>query len=384
MTTNLRDPKALNSVSPMALSAYARLAGWSKTETFGDYSDVYTSSQLPEIIIPRTKRLGDYAQVVTQLIEIFAQVADVEEVALYNDLVTADRDVTRVSISDGGDDGTVDLEQGADLVGGSKDMWLAAACSMDDPRPVYRAGANRDAMKQLRRIRIGQTERGSYVVTLLSPVIPPPIQEPLFPDMESNDEPLERRLSRRLVQALSATHNAAELANTGDIEAFVEAVPFGASANLCEALVQMIEPFEYLSVSTTWARTRPLRDAMDTVRFERGNAPTLREAARSFRSREPREDVRLFGFVQRLKRDESETDGTVTLRSSIDGRTQSVTAVLSESDYTKAIEAHSGRSPVIVLGDLGRFGQRWRLLNPQIAEVISGDDEENSPEDEQL
>ena len=58
-------------VSPVALSAYARAAGWTKTESYGDHSDVYTGEELPEIILPRTQRLDDYAAVMSQLVGIF-------------------------------------------------------------------------------------------------------------------------------------------------------------------------------------------------------------------------------------------------------------------------------------------------------------------------
>ena len=383
MTTDLRDSGVLLAVSPLALSAYARVAGWSRSDAYGGYSDVYEGSGLPEIIIPRTQRLGDYSQVVAQLIGIFAQVAHVDEAILYNDLVVADRDVTRVRVNDGDVNGSISLEQGPNLVSGARDMLLAAACSLHEPRPVYRAGANREANDYLRRVRLGQTEHGSFVVTLLSPVIPPPIQEPLLPDLGIHNDPLERRVTRRLTQALSAIHGATARTMGGDTAAFTHAVPEGASANLCEALAQMIESYESLDVSTTWARSRPVQRPRDAVRFTRDDALILREAARSFRNREPRLDFTLFGSVQRLKRDDSETDGTVTLRAHIDGRTQSVTAVLSESDYDRAIVAHRVKAPVIVQGDLGRFGQRWRLVNPRIAEVILGEDEENQVEDAQ-
>ena len=383
MTTNLRDREVLLAVSPLALSAYARVAGWSRSESFGDYSDVYAGSGLPEIIIPRTQRLGDYAQVVAHLISIFAQVADVNEVILYNDLVVADRDVTRVRVNVSDVNGSIRLEQGPNLVSGARDMLLAAACSLHEPRPVYRVGANKEANDYLRRVRLGQTEQGSFVVALLSPVIPPPVQEPLWPDLENYLDPLERRVTRRLTQALSAVHEATAKTMTGDAAAFTNAVAEGISANLCEALAKMLEPYEYLDVSTTWAQSRPMQGPRHSVQFSKDDTVILLEAARSFRSREPRLDVTLFGSVQRLKRDDSETDGTVTLRTHFDGRIQSVTAVLSEFDYDRAIVAHRDKAPVIVEGDLDRFGQRWRLLNPRIAEVISGEDEENEVEDVQ-
>ena len=96
MKASIRDKDALAAVSPAALAAYARAAGWSRTEDYGDHSDVYASEGAPEIVIPRTQRLGDYAGVVSRLIEIFAQAAGMDTLVLYRDLVTADRDVVRV------------------------------------------------------------------------------------------------------------------------------------------------------------------------------------------------------------------------------------------------------------------------------------------------
>ena len=367
---NLQDRDALSRVSPAALSAYARAAGWAKVEPFGDHSDVYTGVGLPEIILPRTPRLGDYPSVVSRLIKIFATVTELDELTLYRDIVTSDRDVTRIKIPVDSPDGTIAINDGANLASSARDMLLAAACALQTPQPLYRLGANKEANEILQRTRFGHTEQGSFVVTLLSPSIPPFLQEPLFPYFESDDDPIDRQVTRRLMTALEATRNATERTISGDIHAFSEAVASGVSANLCEALVKLIEPFRSVDVSTTWARTRPMRVARQLVLFSNNDAPILKEAARSFRSREPKLDVRLFGSVQRLKRDERETDGTITLRASIGGKTQSVSVILTQSDYDRAIEAHKERSPVIIEGDLDRFGQRWRLLNPRIAEII--------------
>lgn len=377
MITNLRDRDRLLAITPMALSAYSSAAGWAKSETFGDHSDVYVGAGLPEIIVPRTQDLGDYADVVSRLIEIFAHVAEVDELTLYNDLIVADRDVVRARADNSDSDGSVDISEGADLVSGARDMLLAVACSLFEPRPLYRIGANRDANEILGQMRLGQTERGSFVITLLTPVIPPQLQEPLLPDIDLDDDPpLHRQLTRRLANALSEVRQATEKASVGYREAFEKSVSAGSSANLCEALAQMIEPFPSLDVSMTWARTRPMKSPRNTVRFSKADVPILREAARSFRNREPKLDSRLFGSIQRLKRDDSETDGTVTLRASVDGKTQSVTAVLNPSDYNRAIEAHRKRAPVIAEGDLDRFGQRWHLVNPRITEVIMDDSAE--------
>ena len=148
MKVSIRDTDALRAVSPAALSAYARATGWSPQERYRVHSDVYVGEARPEIIVPRTERLGDYANVVAALIETFAQVSGQDELTIYRSLVVADRDVVRVRAAES-DDGSVTLNDGVDLIGGARDMLLSVACSLYEPRPVYRAAGRRGAPRGL-------------------------------------------------------------------------------------------------------------------------------------------------------------------------------------------------------------------------------------------
>lgn len=377
MKVDIRDADALTSVSPAELSAYARTEGWVFTETYGDHSDVYTRNGHQEIIVPRTQRLGDYARVVAQLIDIFADAADVDQVSLFRDLITADRDVVRVRVGEA-DGSHVAVNDGVDLVKGARDMLLAAACSLGKPQAVYRAGKIKEANEYLDRVRLGQTEEGSYVVTLYSPTIPPLIDNSLVQERTfgeqwrlPDDEPLERRATTRLAEALEATRHASERAAGGDAEAFSTAVPRGVSANLCDSLVTLINPFDELDVNFAWARTRPKSRVMAS--FGEGDVPILQEASRLFRLSEPQPNVRLYGFVRVLNRREDELDGRITLRASVDDKISSVVVMLPLHDYRRAIQAHDDRAMAIVDGDLERVGQRWHLLNPNLVDIISSD-----------
>ena len=182
------------------------------------------------------------------------------------------------------DDGSVTLNDGVDLIGGARDLLLSAACSLREPQPVYRAGANREAADLLRQMRLGQTDQGSFVVTLLTPIVPPPIPA-LFPDPDVRNPPIERRMTLRLVEAVTAARQATERAAAGDDGAFEESVASVVSANLYEALVRIIEPVPTLDVGVSWARTRPVPTTGAVVRFGRADAALLREGARSLRER---------------------------------------------------------------------------------------------------
>ena len=138
-------------------------------------------------------------------------------------------------------------------------------------------------------MRLGQTDQGSFVVTLLTPVVPPPMPA-LFEDPDDHNAPIARRTTRRLVEALTAARQAAERMATGDDGAFEETVASGVSANLFEALVRIIEPFPTLDVGVLWARTRPVATTGAVVRFGRADAALLRKAARSLGERGDRMD----------------------------------------------------------------------------------------------
>lgn len=376
MKAQILDVEALRAISPAALAAFARGEGWTKTDVFGTHADVYGGTDRPEIILPRTDRLADYASAVSRLIDVFAKVTERDELATYRDLVGADRDVVRVRAFGGDDDGSVLLDAGVKIVAQASDMLLAAACAAKTPQPLYRAGANKEANDYMRRVKLGQTEHGSFVVTLLAPVPPllQPVQLPLDQAWANlDDEPMERMVTRRLMSALEASRTAAEMALSGDAAAFENAVASGVSANLCEAVAGLIEQSHGLDISLTWARTRPTPEAHRKVVFSQNDAEILNEAARNFRLRQPKADVTLYGTVHKLKRDQDEVEGVVTLKAIVEDKMQSVRAILDQANYSTAVQAHDAQAQVIVTGDLERVGQRWQVTNANVRELPADD-----------
>jgi predicted aconitase with swiveling domain len=380
MKAHIMDTEALCAISPSALAAFARSENWLKVDGYGAHADVYAGSNRPEIIVPRTDMLADYASAVSRLIEIFATYRGSDELAVYRDLVSADRDVVRVRVLGTEDDGSVGLDAGVRIVAQARDMLLAAACAVRSPQPVYRPHANQEADDYMRRVKLGQTEPGSFVVTLLSPV--PPLLDPARGPIDRsawtnlNDEPLERMVTRRLMEALEASRHAAEMALSGDAAAFEKSVAAGVSANLCEAVAGLIEQSDGLDVSVTWARTRPVPETQRKVAFSSKDAEILKEAARTFRQRQPRADVTLFGVVQKLKGTQGEVAGVVTLKAMVDERVQPVSAVLDQANYGVAVHAHAAKTPVIVNGDLERVGHRLQMTNVKVRELQADEGDE--------
>lgn len=376
--THILDAAALREIAPMGLRAYAEAQGWRKIETFGEHSDVYVHDSDREVIIPGAASIADYASVVSEVIGMFSEAEGRDELQVYRDLSTADQDVIRVRAPEAEDSGSVRLDSGVDLVVHARNLLLSAACSVSDPRAAYRAGGVKEATDYLNRVLLGQTERGSFVVTLLSPVTPTlenTEQAAFWPEL--SEDPFERQVTRRLAQGLEAARDAIEKMNRGDrFEAFVGAVKDGVNANLCEAAARLIERGNGLDVSITWARTRLAPEPRRKVSFTPSDADVLKEAGRLFRDREPRPDEKLEGYIYKLVRGEEERDGQATLKTFVDGKPVSVRVDLPRTVYEEDVmRAHKEQLAISIKGDLTRDGQRWRLKNPRELSVMETDDD---------
>ena len=385
MRVEILDTASLRSISPAALRGFALFEGWKPVEMFGDTSQIYSGpneSKPVEIILPVTTEIGDYASVVSRLIGLFSRALGRDELAIFRDLTHADRDVIRVRATEGEEDGSIAIGAGADLIYYARDMLASAACATTERRRAYYVGQMQQAGKYMERVKLGQTEIGSFVVALLAPV-PPALDDSsgiqlLWPEME--DEPYERRVTRVLSNALFATKSALAAINRGQGKsAFEAAVSAGVSANLCEAIAAICERGDGSEVTVSWAKTRPTPEPARKVWFSPDESVVLREVAREFRLKEPRRDITLSGYTPDLKREQVETTGTVKLIGLIDGRPTSVSVELAQEDYERAVDAHVRQLGISVTGDLTREGQRWKMIRAHNVSIVAGANEEGSP-----
>jgi len=248
-------------------------------------------------------------------------------------------------------------------------MVLAAACAAIDKRPFFAKRKAQQAMEYLGRVRMGQTERGSYVLTILSPVPPElrPAQGTLLP-VEPED-PYERLVTLTLMNALAALQRASQDAAVGgDMTSFQRAVLKGVSANLCDAVVGLsaVSPGDGLDIQVSWSRTRPVGGKTPSrVVLGNDSIQFIEEAARQFREIAPFEDVEIEGFVTRLDRDREATEGDVTIEASLEGNLRRIVLRLGTEAYSRAIQAHDERRPVRCTGDLVKEGRGYRLREPR-------------------
>jgi len=135
-----------------------------------------------------------------------------------------------------------------------------------------------------------QSERGSYVASILVPVMPPVGQLSL-------DEEFGRRTTKTLFTALQRAERAA-----GNPDLLMGAEGKGVSANLLEALAE-IEPEgqrSAIEVSVNWLRGAPDRDFDRVVRLPQGAFRNFRSVAKALREMTPLQNTELEGYPHDL------------------------------------------------------------------------------------
>lgn len=374
MKVTVNDSKFLSAIRPLELASYLRTSGWIQQRWEPDKFAIWTKRDAAgeefEILLPLA-RVADFSGRIAELLNTLEIAEGRSQLEIVADLNTTNADVIRI-ISQSADvaDGSILIEDAVMLVHETRDMMLSAACGAIEHRAYYPRRKFAQAIEYLRGVRMGQTERGSFVVTVISRVPPS-----LSSDRGEFQEPYERQVTRTLSSSLFQVQRAAEQAvATGSLDAFGSAIGFGVSANLCEAIVGLaggVDSNRNVEVHLSWSRSRPMNDPLPVRIFLPTDAiPVIDEAGRILRGTSPLEDYEVEGWVVALDRPTGEEVGVVTIIGFVDERPHRIRLQLRDPEYHFAIRAHEGRIPVFCIGDLVKEGRSFTLQNPHQFRLI--------------
>jgi len=381
------NPTELRTLQPQDVAAYLRSAGWQNTGDDGAKVSYWTwANAEAEVALPLTSAWRDYERRMADIVDILSQVENRSPTAIVDDLKQSGNDTLRVRlVSPLADDGTIPLTVGAATAGALESLILAAACSEIRPEPYYPSRKADQANDHVRRnVRLAQTERGSYVLKVLTRVPPKLSTEKLQPsifDGTAPEEPYERRVSIRLARALDALMDAAAIAgNKQSMEPMVAAVQHGVSANLCDAVIGLAgETNEAdLDLRFSWATCRPVEGERprERISIPRSSFETLREASSVFKQNAPIREFKVSGWIVALDSDDPASGGIVTIEAPVFGYWRKITVHLAADSYRQAIDAHSKSQRVRLNGDLERAGKRFSLARPSRLSIAADDESE--------
>lgn len=370
MRVNIRDVEAIRAIRPVDAALYLRSKGWTRQVIPITNASLWHYGQGDdkiEALLPMDVELSDYAFRMGDLLSVIATAENRSQLQVYSDLLTVTADVIRIRIADPEfADGSLPIEEHVQIAQKTRDLVLAAACAATERRPVWHKRKPAQAMDHVRRVRIGQSERGSYVVTLISRVTPL-LHNPNEQLLQIED-PFERQVTQTLAQSLYALNRAAENAATNqEMGAFDQAVQNGVNANLCDAVVGLwgnSEAQRNLEFTFSWSPTRPVQqEVVSKVTLSSDRFPVIREAGKQMREREPLPDFELSGPVVKLEKEEGALTGKATIFGLVEDRQARVVMELADQSYHLAITAHDSGRTIRASGTLVKEGHGYVLRN---------------------
>jgi hypothetical protein len=406
-------------LSPQNVAGYLGATGWD-LQLRDDAREVWRllegGTRVAMLTLPRDPSYVDYEIRFQEALSRLCMVYDWDLQQLATNILSARSDVLYIRADQFTRDGSIPLSQARSLLDGASHLVEAAALASLDPRPNYsgrRPNSVRDFVED--EIRMGHTQRGSFVITILtrldeddvitaddvtdiaeegeggagsaeapSEVGPNPapshddLDGPLSePTQEAERDtagpvrlpPFQRRVMSTLASALVET---VSLTGTDGFKGLERAVTRGVSANLCQSLATMTEyeGLRALDLSFLWAPAAlfPAPDT-DQVVIDRDHIPNLAIVSERLKRVPDRVRTTIFGQVTRLERGADDDEGVVTIRGVVGRSTRrSVRIHLAGPQYDDAIRAHRGRIPVSVTGDMQKEGNSYVLSGDLVIE----------------
>ncbi|MEX1012742.1 MAG: hypothetical protein WD595_02010 [Waddliaceae bacterium] len=366
-------------LSVLDIKRYLLAQGWSLIDQIQDKALMLQHKQYSEeLILPMRKELGDFSIRMAELFKTLSLIKNRQVLSLINDINMSGTDIIRIRITKEATDGTLPFNTTSELFNNSKEMLLSAASAVNNPQKIYSSRRTDEVQNFINKLRVGQTEFGSYILTFLSPVSPKLSEQlSLFPDMEVDDDPFSRQTTKMLLKALIAAKKAAaESITSNSIEPFEKAISQGVSANLCDSIANIVNKAGSTEISLTWASNRPISNFknIEKVFFDNETAEILGEVARTFKKNEPIQNHSITGWIYKLRHDQNDPEGTIYIRTTIEEKNRTVKTQLSENDYQKASKAHSDRNLITITGELIIRDKNAELLYPRNLIIENYDD----------
>lgn len=358
----------VKSVRPHDIRVYLRAKGWNTSYTYqnniGSVWNLSDDHGEAEILLPEDPSLLDYSSRIKEALRSLEKIEERPVTLIAHDICTSSTDVVRFRVSSTeAQTGSVPLVQASALVRGAESLLMAAACAAISPKSYFPRMSYSEAREYLQGCKMGQTEQGSYIITVFSPVKPALIQSTLFADYDV-EESFERKVLYTLFNSLYHLRNAV---SKGTGEAIEGTVPLGVSANLCEALtlMQPANDAGELEIGVSWSSTRPMKKSIPQARikFTKDVFPLIDESVRYLRQTAPIGGFELRGLVRKLESTDTSQGGKAAILALMDDRPVNVSIDLDARSYQVAVKAHSEGDMLCCTGTLEKEGKSYRLTN---------------------
>lgn len=342
-------------VDYLDVRAYLEARGWSRVPSRRPYAAIYRSAREPlvEVQVPLDRDLADYGDAMVVIARRVSEWEGRSVESVLHDLLQPRRDLLRFGLEgDATRDGGVSLADGLDLANGVRKALLASACSVKRPRAFHPRMGLAEAESFVRQCRLGQTEVGSFVLTVETP-LDIGLQQPL------DVEPFGRQTASLLLRSVAHLATSVRAGEPGQVLEPVGGAP-RVSANLCEALVEMMPSDESadLRLRGSWSPLLPVApDVTSEVHVDRNMYESIERIAHQLRPTREMQPAQFVGQVSELMGapgEQGAVEGPVVLQVQVEDELLKARVMLSAVEYRQAAAAHLEQRYVTVRGVLRR------------------------------
>lgn len=370
------DLPGLEELRPAALTNHLVLSGWSPVGpprhdvVVYEYDHARLTTRLGhppdrplrvQVLLDPT--FADFQRRMAEVIDTLALLEQRTPAVVLADLLGPSADVLRVrTVNEDQRSGLINLDLSIHLRQALRDLLMATAHAVIQPKAVYPRLGFADALEFIKQCREGQTERGSYVANIFVPVAPE-LKSDAAPDagVPPIADPFPRRVTVKLMEALAYTTT---LLNESTFGGLTQSIDRGVNANFLDALARLEPPGErsFVELGVRFSMARRAPSLPPQVRLEQESFALLKEAARVLREREPDTALILDGYVVKTEREESAgtQPGTITIITQINPaeKPKKVRVELPVEQYRQAVDAHKNGVAVRLAGTLTRHSER--------------------------
>lgn len=369
-------------INPLSFAKYLKDTGWrqypSRRTDVRIFQYIAASGEAFQVMVPVEKMLSDYKDAMYQAVETVAVAEERSMDQLMLFLLNPNTDILKIRLDRKGiEAGNILFDDAIRVYENARKLIAAATQDILHPRR-YHQGRPEDAVsKFVNNCKFGQTEIGSYVVSIVCPFAELDETEgyrqlSIFSEEEQCANSLTRQVTNRIMTNVSSIKNNIDNGDYGGL------VPDGKepviSINFYEALAGLNPDIEDTDVEfiAQWSpAVKKNRSASSRILLSHDYHQPIVSAIDRFR-RTASTKQKILGRIKRLESapDVTKRDmGKITIvYLDENDRKRTATANLSKRDYDKAIEAHEKGLHVEVVGEI--TGKTGNTMNCEFFDII--------------
>lgn len=392
--------------TPRSVARYLALSGWDLRSS-EDASEVWTlregANRRAQVFLPLDKTYVDFPERFDTALRRLCLLYDCNPFQLASNVMRARSDLLYIRADQEILHDSIPLKQAEQLIQGTAKMMSAAAWSTLDKRASYSGRRPRVVRHFVEdEVRMGHTQRGSFVITVISR-----LDEEQSPHEESEDfessfeilheeaaaphaedqielpdaravdfQPFSRRVMSTLATSLQTT---ADLIHRKELANLDSAVDLGVNAMLCDSLYEMSQfaGIRAIDLNFKWAPASPEEHPnVDQVVFTRESISYVKSLGDQLKERSSYERLTIYGRVTKLERaDDSHSPDAalVTIRGVLDQKRERLFRMrLTGHNHELAIRAYRDNFPLLVTGSIDRTKRSLEVQGDITVRTING------------